>query len=85
MFRLRLREIVTDQLTVGEAASVELIAAETSLAFEHQRFGWTLSYQRPIRVDTGRNSIPIRDHVMLARVAMALVMLFLTIRRSMNE
>jgi hypothetical protein len=76
--------MVTDQLIVGDAV-LDLIAAETSLTFEHRRFGWLLSYHRPIRVDTGRNSIPIRDHVMLARVAIAVVMMFLTIRRSTSE
>jgi hypothetical protein len=80
VFRIRLRDVKVDRVTVGDV-SAELVGAESSLLFEGPGIGWGFSYRRPIRVETEGQSVAIRDHVMLARLAAIAIALTLAIRR----
>lgn len=80
VLRVRLRDLNAEQVSAGEV-SADLISAETSFRVEQAGFGWGFSYTRPIRVESERGVIPIRDHVMIVKLAALAAALLLAIRR----
>lgn len=83
MFQARLNDEKSERFVVGDT-SVDLISARSWFVFEGPGFGWGLSYQRPVRVESSRDTVSIRDHVMVTRVAAVAVALVLAIRRFLN-
>lgn len=80
MLRIRLREQTVEQASIGDV-SVDLVSAETSVHIGQAGFGWGFSYRRPIRVESERDSVTVRDHVMVARLAGLTAAVLLAIRR----
>ncbi|MGD2042734.1 MAG: hypothetical protein PVJ28_03725 [Acidimicrobiia bacterium] len=80
MLRVRLRELVVEEVSIDDV-SAHLVSAETSVRIGQPGFGWGLSYHRPIRVESGSEALPIRDHVMIARLAALAAALLMAIRR----
>lgn len=81
MFRVRLNELSVHTVA-SDGISADFVSAETSVLFDVP--GSTalgLSYRRPVRVESEAGVIPIKDHVMIARLGALAVALFLAIRR----
>lgn len=80
MPQIRLRDLEVERVSSG-GFSADLVTAETSVRFGQPGFDWGFSYRRPIRVESERGVIPIRDHVMIVKVAALAAALIMAIRR----
>lgn len=80
VLRIRLRDLNAEPVS-AEEVSADLIWAETSVRVGQAGVGWGFSYTRPIRVESESGVIPIRDHVMIVKLAALAAALLLAIRR----
>ena len=83
MLRMRSTEIREDPIA-SAGRSVILVSRVWLAWLETPWFGWGASYHQPIRVETtgaDPESRPIRDHVMLAKLATFVVLITATLTR----
>lgn len=83
MVQMKMYELTAERVSAGDFA-VDLVTAETSVQIGLPGFGWGFSYTRPVRVESDRGVVPIRDHVMIVRMGAIAVALLLAVRRFMS-
>jgi hypothetical protein len=67
-------------------SGVTLVGAETALLVGGPGFSAGASYVRPVRVERpGDGPVPIRDHLMIARLAVAAMVLIATVWRVLRD
>lgn len=83
MLRLRLRDLTTQQVLVGEVP-FDLVAAETSVKVAWRGFGWAAIYRRPIRVEsnTRGSEARIHDFAFIPRLTVVALVFLIVMRRS---
>ena len=83
MFRFVNEERV---LPFESGSGLTLVGAETSVIGKTAWFGGGASYTRPVRVEIdGGKAIRVRDHLMIVRLAMVVVVLVLTVWRLVDD
>jgi hypothetical protein len=80
VIRARLRDVTVEEVVV-DGAAIQLVSVESSFAMEGPGFAWGFRYSRPVRVSSNRGSDSITDHVMWARLTVALTTFLVAIRR----
>ena len=68
------------------ASGVTMVGAETAVLGGGPGFSAEASYARPVRVESpGDSPIPIRDHLMIVRLAVAAMVLIATVWRVLRD
>lgn len=76
----RSSDVVVHHTAAG--GTVRLVERRWWLGAEGPGFGFGASYHRPLAVESAGRTIPVRDHVAIARLlAVAVVMVALVVRR----